>query len=201
MVDEPHNGPMDEPMRIAALVLAAGASTRFGSPKQLAPVGDRTMLRSVIDLAREVGLDPIVVVLPPAIGAPPDTVQVVNEHPEEGLSRSLRLGIAAMPPEVDAAVILLGDQPTVAPGTIRLLLDAARPDRPVIAGRANGHLAPPVLLMRDAFGFAMEAKGDEGLRSMLADNPELVTSVEVGSHAPDVDTPADLERLPAPPDG
>ena len=186
------NGPMEKPMRIAALILAAGASTRFGSPKQLARIGDRTMLVTVVDLAREAGLNPIVAVVAPGIAVAPDVVPIVNAQPEAGLSRSLRMGIAAMPAEVDAAVILLGDQPTIAQAMIRAIVKAERNGRPVTAARANGRLGPPVLLMRDGFGLTQGAIGDEGLRSMLTRNPELVTPVDVAAHAPDVDTPADL---------
>ena len=182
-------------MRIAALILAAGASTRFGSPKQLARMGGRTMLATVIDLAREAGLYPIFVVVPPGIAVLPAAVPVVNERPEAGLSRSLRMGIAAVPSEIEAAMVLLGDQPTVAPATIRAVLDAARRDRPVIAARAAGRLGPPVVITHDAFGLANDAIGDEGLRSILQNHPELMTPVDVTAHAPDVDTPADLERL------
>jgi molybdenum cofactor cytidylyltransferase len=186
---------MEEPMRIAALVLAAGASTRFGSPKQLARIGDRTMLASVARLAHEAGLAPIIAVVPPGIAVPPDVIPVVNKDPAAGLSRSLRMGIAAIPPDLDAAIILLGDQPTLSAEAIRAVTDAARSDRPVIAAHADGRLGPPVLVMRDAFRLALEARGDEGLRSILTDHPELVTAIHVGEHAPDVDTPGDLERL------
>ena len=182
-------------MRIAALILAAGASTRFGSPKQLARIGDRTMLVTVVDLAREAGLDPIVAVVAPGIAVAPDVVPIVNTQPDAGLSRSLMMGIAGMPVEVDGAVILLGDQPTLAVATIRAVLEAPRNGRPVTAARADRRLGPPVLIMRMAFGVALGAIGDEGLRSILTRNPELVTPVDVETHAPDVDTPADLERL------
>jgi nicotine blue oxidoreductase len=179
-------------MQIAGLILAAGASTRFGSPKQLARIGDRTMLATVVDLAREAGLDPIVAIVAPGIAVARDVVPIVNTQPEEGLSRSLRMGIAAMPPEIDGVVILLGDQPTLAPATIRAVLGAARNGRPVVAARADGRLGTPVLVMKDGFGLAHGAIGDEGLRSILTRNPEQVTPVDVAEHAPDVDTPADL---------
>lgn len=182
-------------MRIAAVVLAAGASTRFGSPKQLARIGGRTMLESVIEVARAASLAPIIAVVPPGIAVPPDVVPVVNTDPAAGLSRSLRMGIAAVPPDVGAAVILLGDQPTLPVETVRAVAGAARSDRPVVAARADGRLGPPVLVLRDAFGLTQEASGDEGLRSILTDHPELVTPVEVGEHAPDVDTPTDLAAL------
>ena len=186
---------MDEPMQIAGVILAAGASTRFGSPKMQARIGGRTMLESVIETARLAGLDPIMAVVPPGIAVPPDVVPVVNQEPAAGLSRSLRMGIAALPDEIDAVVILLGDQPTMSVAAIRAVIDAAARGRPIAATRAGGLLAPPVLLMRRAFGLALEANGDEGLRSMLRASSELVTAIEAGEHPPDVDTPADLERL------
>ena len=182
-------------MRIAALVLAAGASTRFGSPKQLARIGDRTMLASVIDTAREANLTPILVIVPPGIAVPSDVVPLVNTDPTAGLSRSLRMGIAAVPPDVGAAVILLGDQPTLTAETIRVVVGAARGDRPVVAARADGRLGPPILLLREAFRLTHQASGDEGLRSILTDYAQLVTPVDVAAHPPDVDTPADLAAL------
>ena len=189
------NGAMEEPTRIAAVVLAAGASKRFGSPKQLARIGGRTVLECVIEVARAAGLAPIIAVVPPGIAVPPDVVPVVNADPAAGLSRSLGMGIAAVPPDLGAAVILLGDQPTLPVETVRAVVGAARSDRPVVAARADNRLGPPVLVLRDAFGLAQDASGDEGLRSILTDHSDLVTPVDVGTHAPDVDTPADLERL------
>jgi len=182
-------------MQIAAVILAAGGSTRFGSPIQQARLGDRTMLESVVEIAREAGLNPVLAVVPPALAVPPDVVPVINDAPEEGVSRSLKMGIAALPTDVEAAIILLGDQPTLSVETIRAVLHATSPERLVIAARAGGLLAPPVLLMRDAFGLVEDASGDVGLAPILAAHPEIVTPVEVGVHAPDVDRPADLERL------
>ena len=181
-------------METAAIILAAGASTRFGSPKQLAPFGAGTVLDAVVRLARDAGLHPIVVVLPSAIPPPAGVTAVVNDAPGKGMSRSLLLGLAALPEEAAAAVILLGDQPTVAPTVVSQLLDA-RGERPIVAARAAGLLGPPVLLERSAFGMAATTTGDQGLRDLIRGNRHLVTPVEVGEHAPDVDTPADLERM------
>jgi CTP:molybdopterin cytidylyltransferase MocA len=186
---------MQQRARVAGVILAAGASTRFGSPKQLARVGDRTMLERVADVARASGLAPIVAVVPSGIRVPQGTLAIVNDRPEEGLSRSLRLGIAALPADADAAVILLGDQPTVTAATIAALLSKAHGERPVVATRSGGHVGPPVLLRREAFGLVEEASGDEGLGPVLARNADLVTHLDVAAHAPDVDTPADLEAI------
>ena len=185
---------MDEPMRIAALILAAGESTRFGSQKQRARIGDRTLLEAVIGVAAQAALSPILVVVPPQLPVPPQVVPVVNTRPSEGISRSLRLGIGALPADINGAVILLGDQPTLAPGSIRALLAAATL-RPLVAARAGGVVAPPVLIRREAFGLVDEASGDIGLAPIIEANPELVAIVEIGEHAPDIDTPADLEAV------
>jgi CTP:molybdopterin cytidylyltransferase MocA len=181
-------------MQTAAVILAAGASTRFGSPKQLARFGAGSVLDAVVRLARDAGLRPIVVVLPSSVPPPADVTAVINDAPEEGMSRSLRLGLAAVPREATAAVILLGDQPTVSPAVVAQVVQS-RGERPIVAARAAGLLGPPVLLERSAFGMAAATTGDEGLRHLIRGNRHLVTPVEVGEHAPDVDTPADLERL------
>ncbi len=181
-------------MQIAAVILAAGASTRFGSPKQLAPYGHGTLLDAVVGLARAAGLWPIVVVLPSAIPPPAEVTAVPNDDPGDGMSRSLRLGLAAVPHEVTAALILLGDQPAVPAAVIARILEA-RGDRPIVAARAGGILGPPVLVERRAFPVADEATGDHGLRDLIRGNRHLVAEVEVGEHAPDVDIPADLERM------
>lgn len=179
---------------VAAIVLAAGASTRFGSPKQLVPVDGRSMLDAVIDVARRAGLTPILAVVPPGLAVPPDVVPVVNDLPTEGLSRSVRLGVGALPPEASAAVILLGDQPTIDPAVLRRLL-AARGERPVVATEAQGIVAPPVLLERAAFPLVEQLSGDEGLRGLLRGGSPDVATVSVASHPPDVDRPEDVERL------
>ena len=181
-------------MQVAAVILAAGASTRFGSPKQNAPIGTGTMLSAVGNLAKEAGLSPVIAVVPPGNAVRPDLVPVINSDPSAGLSRSLRLGLAAVPAELNAAVVLLGDQPTLPVGSLHSLL-AVVTDLPIVAMHAEGRMAPPVLVRRDAFALAEEAVGDEGLRSVLEAHPELVLRIEVGAHPPDVDTPADLARI------
>ena len=181
-------------MQIAAVILAAGASTRFGSPKQLAPYGHGTMLDAVVGVARAAGLSPIVVVLPSAIPPPAEVTAVVNDDPGDGMSRSLRLALAAVPVWAEATVILLGDQPGVPAAVVARIL-AARGDRPIVAASAGGTLGPPVLLERRAFSMADAATGDQGLRDLIRGNRHLVTEVEVEAHAPDVDSPADLERM------
>ena len=121
-------------MRIGAVVLAAGASTRFGSPKALAELDGRPILEHVLDAVREAGIDAIVVVLGHAAEEIEDGIDwldervVRNPDPRE-MSSSLQIGldaIAEADPPVQAALLVLGDQPRTRPAVIRALIAAAR---------------------------------------------------------------------------
>ena len=191
-------------MTIAAVVLAAGAGSRFGGGKLLATVHGRPIVGHVVDAARAAGLDPIVVVVPPGdaldgldLG---EVRRVTNETPAEGLSSSVRLGLRAFELELDveAAVILPGDQPLIRPAVIRLLMAAAmeEPETPFVVAHHAGDRSPnPVLARRSIWRLADELAGDRGFGPLLAAHPELVRSIEVPGANPDVDTPADLDRL------
>jgi len=189
------HGDQNEPMPTAGLILAAGASTRFGSPKQVARIGKLTMLEQVIALAKEAGLAPIVAVVPPGLAVPRGVVAVANDAPDDGMSRSLRLGFASLPADVDGGLILLGDQPTLALESVTRVVAAVGDGSFLIAASDGKRLAPPILVMRAAFDLVDQARGDAGLAPVLARHPELVTQIDVGAHPPDVDVPADLATL------
>ncbi len=181
---------------VGAVVLAAGTSRRFGSPKQLAEIGGRSLLDHVIALAGEAGVGAVVAVVPvwlapPPGGANPDLLWIRNPLPELGISTSLRLGLVSLPASLGATLILLGDQPSVAQAHLAAVL-GARGGRPIVASLAANVLAPPLLIERDHFWLADGLRGDVGLRDLLTNHPELCVTVEVDAHAPDVDTPADL---------
>lgn len=190
---------MEWQQRVAAVVLAAGESRRFGSPKQLAVLEGRSLLEHVLESARAAELRPVVAVVPPWLSRPasmddPRLSWIRNPDPQRGMSHSLRLGIAALPDEVDAAVVLLGDQPRIPLGHLHALL-GARGDRPIVATLSEGHLSPPVLVERSHFGLVSELTGDVGLRQALAERPELVTAVEAAAPIRDVNTAEDLAEL------
>ncbi len=178
------------------MILAAGSGTRFGRPKAQVRIGARTLVGIVADVATAAGLSPVIVVTPPDAAVPETTLVVRNDLASAGMSRSLRLGLAAVPPDADAAVILLADQPTV---DVRLLheLGGWRGGTPIVATRADGVLGPPVLLEREAFALADGLSGDIGLRALLRSDPTQVTAVDHEA-LPDVDTPADIEAITEP---
>lgn len=187
---------------VGAVILAAGASRRYGSPKQLVVVDGRTLLEHAIDAAMSSGLAPVVAVVPVWLSRPgrldDDRLRWIrNPFPERGMSLSLRLGLEALGDEVEAAVILLGDQPRLPEASIGAIL-AARGERPVVAAAADGILAPPILVERSHFHLVEGLTGDIGLRQLIRANPDLVTAVPVPAHAPDVDTPDDLRRITGP---
>jgi len=192
-------------VRATAVVLAAGASSRFGAQKLLADLAGLPVLQHVLDAAASAGLGNVVVVLGDAA---PDVEaaiawrgerRVVNPRPGDGLSSSLRIGLAAAAEDhgAEAAIVLLGDQPAVRAAAIEAVLAAAgTTDRPFVRARYARDGAPnPVVVRRDAWPEAMAMTGDRGLGPLLAARPERVHAVDVDGANPDVDTPADLERL------
>jgi molybdenum cofactor cytidylyltransferase len=193
-------------MRVAGLVLAAGVASRFGSPKPLARLGGRPLLQHVLDAVAATPLDPVVVVLGHAAAEIEQAIdwrtelRLRNPDPARGLSSSLHVGLddlGAMLPGVDAAVVVLGDQPRTRAAVIEsLVAAAATTDRPIVAPRyAGGGGINPVLIRRAAFDLADRATGDRGLGPVLAADPDLVAWVDVDGSNPDVDTPADLAAL------
>jgi molybdenum cofactor cytidylyltransferase len=192
-----------EAARVGAVVLAAGLSSRFGATKVLAPLGGRPVLQHILDAVAAAGVGEIVVVL----GTRADEVEaairwrgerrVRNPDPAAGLSTSLRVGIGALSPAVDAALIVLGDQPLVRPVTIASLIRALESgQRAAAVPRYDAGGGPnPVLLGRAAWPLAFETTGDRGLGPLLRDHPDVVREVPVAGTNPDVDTPGDLAAL------
>lgn len=194
---------MTHPARVGAVVLAAGAGSRFGGGKLLAPLAGRPVLQHVLDALAPIGLGEIVVV----VGADPAGVAagidwrgeriVPNPHPDRGLASSLQLGVAALGMGRQAALIVLGDQPDVRAEVIRQLLEAeTTARRPVLVPcYAEGGGRNPVLLRRSSWSQIDRLEGDRGLGDWLAAHPEEVLEVAVEGCNPDVDTPADLALL------
>ena len=165
---------------IAAVILAAGAATRFGSPKQ------RLLLPAVLERARQSSaLDDIVVVLG-AYQVETDARTVHCPDWELGPGASLRCGLAALPRMTEAAIVLLADGPNLNPAAIDRVVDRWREGGgDVVAATYDGARGHPLLLARRAWSDVP----DEGLRSISA---EEVPCDDLGSPG-DVDYPANLE--------
>lgn len=199
----------------AAVILAAGAGSRFGGGKVRASLDGRPLLAHVVAAVREAGIGRVVVVLGRDAGAVLGAVReaepaalervvvAVNPAPERGLATSLQLGLgAASATPIPAAIfVLLGDQPRVRAGVLRELFRAAGA-APVAAiavvPRYDEDAAPnPVLLLPAGWSLVARLAGDRGLGPLLAADPDRVVRVAVAGANPDVDTPADLAAIAA----
>lgn len=193
-----------ERRRIAAVVLAAGRSTRMGGPnKLLEEINGRALVRIAAEAALASRARPVIVVTGhqrdrvQAVLAGLNVQQVHNANFADGLSTSLRAGLRALPADVDGAVILLADMPQVDAALIDRLIAAFDPEKGALAvvPTIEGKRGNPVLWSRRFFPELMTLEGDVGARSLIGQYAEAVVEVPVNGRAAltDVDTPDALQ--------
>lgn len=190
-------------MTVAAVVLAAGTASRFGGAKQLAEVRGRPLVAHPVAAALAGGCAEVVVVVGheaarvrTAVPALPAVRTVDNPRYGEGQAGSLAAGLAALGPAVAAAVVLLGDEPDVAPAVVRRCIQRWRDGAVAVRAAYDDRVGHPVVLDRSTWPAVARLDGDGGARSLLAELP--VALVDVTGAAPrDVDTPDDLRSLDA----
>lgn len=187
--------------RTSGVVLAAGGSRRLDQPKQLLAWRGRPLVWYAVRAAIEGGLDPVVVVVGAeweavAAAVADEPVRVVrNPAWQSGQSTSLRVGLAAVEGTAEAVVFLLADTPRVDGRLVRALVEAHRRSLPpLVAPRAGGRLANPVLFDRVTFGALAEVEGDRGGRVLFDRLPVLALDWS-DDILLDVDTPEDLACL------
>ena len=198
-------GPARAP-RVSALVLAAGRSTRMGPVnKLLAPLGGRAMVRAVVDELAGSSVRPVVVVT----GHEAERVEealagagvclVHNPEYRQGLSGSIRAGLAALPESAEAAVICLGDMPLVTSAHVDRLVAAFDPaeGREICVPVFEGKRGNPVLFARRFFDEIAGVRGDVGARHLIGEYEEYVCEVAMGDRAVlvDVDSPQALREI------
>ena len=189
---------------IAGLLLASGASRRFGSNKLVAPLSGRAVVRwSAEALADEV--DETWVVVPAhdveiraaLAGLPVRWVE--NPEAHEGMASSIRAGVAALPADADAVAITLGDQPLIDADVIRRVVAAWRGEptaHGVVVAMYEDGRGHPALFGASLFPALRGLDGDSGARALLASLGDAVTVVDVaGARPSDVDTPEALAEL------
>jgi molybdenum cofactor cytidylyltransferase len=190
---------------VGGIVLAAGSSSRMSGPqKLLLEVDGMPMVRHVYEAASEGGCHQTVVVYgdDEVRRAIDGAAQVVfNPHAPSGMASSLQVGLRSMRPEVEAAMVLLGDQPLVGSRTVATLLRAYRREgsRPAVAVAqgpdGSDGWAPPVILSRELWAELFELKGDAGARQILQGRPERLDIVAAPGRPDDIDTPDDYAKI------
>jgi molybdenum cofactor cytidylyltransferase len=205
---QPREETTPDGRRIAAVILAAGRSTRMGGPnKLLAEIGGRPLVRIAAEEALASKARPVIVVsghqranVEAALHGL-DVVLVHNPQFADGLSTSLRAGLNAVPATVDGAVVCLGDMPQVRAALIDSLIAAFDPERGalVVVPIIDGKRGNPVVWSRRFFPELVGLDGDVGARHLIARYPEAVAEVPVTDKAAltDVDTPETLARVKA----
>ena len=186
----------------AAIILAAGSSSRFGAPKQLLDYHGKPFIRAVAETALQADLSPVIVVTgaeDAEIKAAVQDLSVEIEHNpdwKEGQSSSIRTGVKALPENIGSAVFLLADQPQVTPTVMRALVEEhQRTLKPVIAPMVEDQRANPVLFDRVTFPALLELKGDIGGRGIFSKfSPSYIRWLD-SSLLLDVDTPDDYQKI------
>ena len=200
--------------RIAMVLMASGFGRRYGANKLLEEVRGEPLFVHAFRRAAASGADSLCVVTRfPEIAryveskrmeiagqsAPPDICVIWNEHPERGISESLRLGLSAQR-EADGCCFMVCDQPLLAGETLARMFAAFRQDPDRICVCSDGsRRGNPVLFPGDLFGELLALTGDSGGRQILARHPERIREIPVGDPQElfDVDSVQDLEKCTA----
>jgi len=192
--------------RIAALVLAAGQSRRMGTlNKLLIEIDGVPMVRGVVEMLRQSRADPIVVVTghdrERVAAALKDLSVTLVHNPDftQGLSTSLKVGMASLGADIDGALVCLGDMPRVSATEVDRLIGAFNPveGRGIVVPTLKGKRGNPVLWSKHFFAEMTQVSGDVGARHLIGTYPEMVAEVEmVGDGVlTDIDTPQALAKL------
>lgn len=189
------------PFRFGVVILAAGASTRMGEPKQLLPLDGQPLLLRAVDAALASAGWPVVVVLGAHAGKIRPLLArrsvLVAENPAwaEGMASSLRAGVETLRQfsrSLDGALIALCDQPAFSAGTIAQLVATQRVTScGIVAACYAGHAGAPALFRREHFPALAALTGEEGARTLLHALVDRVATVDLPELAVDLDTPAD----------
>jgi molybdenum cofactor cytidylyltransferase len=188
---------------ISAIVLAAGRSTRMGRNKLVLSLDGKPVLQRVLDALKDSKVDETLVVLGGGAEEVRSTVDlggtkvVVNRRYAQGMSTSIRAGLARVDRSTDAAIIVLGDQPFLSAALVNAVIDAFQAEgAPVVLPVHRGTRGNPVLFARSVFPEIMRIGGDRGAKSVVEAHEDDVLEVkaEDAGAVIDVDTPSDYER-------
>lgn len=186
-------------MHVAAILLAAGSSRRFGGQKLLVPWRGRPLFEHALDaLTASPAIAETIVVVPPGFAAPPERPRcrfIVNPDHEEGMASSLRAGVRAAPEGADAYLVALADMPRITPELIAALIARYRAaGRQIVVPVHRGRRGHPVMLSSELRQPLLAIAGDVGAREIIRAHPEWVGEFETGDGAVvfDVDVPGDL---------
>lgn len=193
-------------MSVAAIILAAGASSRLGEPKQLLRFQNETLLARSIRLAAESGADPILAV----VGAHWERIRksvqftpaipAVNPQWKQGIASSLQVGLHALvaeSPSSEGVLLMTCDQPYLSSAYLRSLLESFRAHHAqrIIASGYAGTVGTPAVFPQAMYARLRSLQGDQGARVVLAEERDTLVCILLEHGEIDIDYPADKARL------
>jgi molybdenum cofactor cytidylyltransferase len=190
--------------KVAALILAAGESSRFGRPKQLIEFRGKTLIRRAVDAGIEAKCAPIVVVAGSAREKIEEELRsseaevVENKKWKQGIGTSIRAGVAHLMSREnpDGIVLLTCDQPFVDAAVVHGLIQLHQQSgKPIVASSYANTLGVPALFARTYFDHLLALKDDTGAKSIIARNPRDVALFSFPEGNIDIDSPEDWENL------
>ncbi len=188
--------------KLNILLLAAGASTRLGQPKQLVKMGGRTLLERACDTALTIENQGVIVVLGAHFEVIKPTIEhlpvqiLVNENWQAGMGSTIACGMAQLPPDADAVLLLLCDQPFVAHDLLEKLVEKWRENpSQIIASAYGGSFGPPAVFGSQYFAKLSALNGQQGAKKLMERHLERLLLVDFPKGEFDVDTEKDLKRL------
>jgi len=190
--------------KVAAVILAAGGSSRFGKPKQLIELRGKTLLGRILDAATEANCSPIAVVISEAMIEvrkleTTNATVVENENWQRGIGTSIRAGVQSVinhTPDVDAIVLLVCDQPFVDAFRIKQLIALrAQTVKSIVASSYANTLGVPALFGRSCFPELLALDDESGAKAIILSNPERVAELPFPQGEIDIDTMEDWEEF------
>lgn len=195
---------MESLQQVGIVILAAGASTRMGTPKQLLHFQGRSFLRHTIEIALASVCKPVIVVLGANASLIRDQISelpviiVENHNWRQGMASSIQAGIKTLEDDsnIDGAILLLCDQPFISVDIINELVDAFYTTaKPIIASEYKQTLGVPALFARHIFSELMNLNSASGAKQVIQKYNSLVHRVSFELGAIDIDTPEEYQQL------
>jgi molybdenum cofactor cytidylyltransferase len=192
-------------LKTGIILLAAGAGSRMGSPKQLLPFHGQPLIRHATNAAIDSGCSPIAVVL----GSAADKIRpallgldlILTENPlwADGMGTSIQAGLRALEPHsLDAVILTLTDQPLLSADIYRRLrTEFERTHRSIVTSEYSGTVGVPVLFGRQHFGELMALEPDRGCKGVILHHKNIALRIPCPEAEFDLDTPQDYQRIQA----
>jgi molybdenum cofactor cytidylyltransferase len=189
----------------AAVILAAGSSSRLGKPKQLLKLSGKTLLQRSIDAATDSAATPVIVVL----GANAEQILpeinksrvhvIINSEWEEGIASSIRIGLNEVlfnSPSAEAVILMVCDQPYISPALINELINTQKQTgKPIVSCNYGEAIGPPALFHRSLFNELMHLTGDAGAKKIIRQHGDEVATILFTKGKIDIDTEEDYNAL------